>query len=293
MRMIWGFTARVRAMATRWRMPPESWFGYFFSEPARPTFLIQARATCSRSSRGHPAQHQAEGHVLEHGEPGVGAVALEDHAPVGAGARDGLAAQQGLAGGGREEAGHDVEDRALAAARGAQEHPELAACRARPRTSRSTSRMAWNSLPSGFTKVFATFSSSRTLSCSGLRHHDFQVKSGLLTRRMIWSVTTPMTRITMHEGEDLVHVRALAGHGDEGAQAVGGVDDLGQDHVGPADAVHHPQGLADGGQAARDQHVAHELPLARPRGWWRSAGRPRPPSRPPPPPGAAGRPRCP
>ena len=53
-RMICGFTARVRAMATRWRMPPESWFGYFFSGPSRPTFLIQARATCSRSSRATP-----------------------------------------------------------------------------------------------------------------------------------------------------------------------------------------------------------------------------------------------
>ena len=76
---------------------------------------------------GHAAQHEPEGHVLEHGEPGVRAVALEDHAPVGPGPRDGLPAQQGLAGGGREEAGHDVQDRALAAARGPQEHAELAA----------------------------------------------------------------------------------------------------------------------------------------------------------------------
>ncbi len=53
-RMICGLTASVRAMATRWRMPPESWPGYFFSDPSSPTFLIQVRAVRSRSSRGTP-----------------------------------------------------------------------------------------------------------------------------------------------------------------------------------------------------------------------------------------------
>jgi hypothetical protein len=35
-------------------MPPESWPGYFFSAPSSPTFLIQERATFSRSARGTP-----------------------------------------------------------------------------------------------------------------------------------------------------------------------------------------------------------------------------------------------
>ena len=54
MRMIWGRAASVRAMATLWRMPPESWRGYFFSVPSSPTFLIQVRAEASRSLRGTP-----------------------------------------------------------------------------------------------------------------------------------------------------------------------------------------------------------------------------------------------
>src|SRR5712692_1052076 len=75
---------------------------------------------------GGSSELQAEGDVVENGQPGVGAVALEDHAAVGARTRDGLAAQERLAGRGREQAGHDVEDRALPAARRAQEDAELA-----------------------------------------------------------------------------------------------------------------------------------------------------------------------
>src|SRR5881409_3285835 len=121
------------------------------------------------------------------------------------------------------------------------------------RTVRLTSRTASKARPSGFTNVLETFFSSRTLGlpASGaamggsalpgeqllVRHPDHPVRHH------------PDEEDHEHAGEDLVHVGALAGHGDDVAQAVAGVDDLGQDHVRPADAVHHAQGLADGGQA--------------------------------------------
>ncbi len=38
-----------RASATRWRMPPESWCGYFISEPVRPTSSMQLRTRRSRA----------------------------------------------------------------------------------------------------------------------------------------------------------------------------------------------------------------------------------------------------
>ena len=37
-----GSTTRERAIATRWRMPPDSWAGRAFSNPSRPTSLIRS-----------------------------------------------------------------------------------------------------------------------------------------------------------------------------------------------------------------------------------------------------------
>ena len=84
--------------------------------------------------RSHAAQLEAEGDVLEHGVPGVRAVALEDHAAVRPRARDGLATQDDdLAGRRAVEAGDHAQDRALAAARRSEEDAELADGRACPR----------------------------------------------------------------------------------------------------------------------------------------------------------------
>src|SRR5690348_4528895 len=50
-----GSDASVRAMATRWRMPPESSAGYRRSNPARPTIVTKRRARSCRSRRPMPA----------------------------------------------------------------------------------------------------------------------------------------------------------------------------------------------------------------------------------------------
>src|SRR5438093_13150376 len=104
-------------------------------------------------------------------------------------------------------------------------------------TVRLTSRMASQVLPSGRTNVLETFLSSRTLPLSAgpaiarsalpgeqllVRHPDHPVRHH------------PDEEDHEHAREDLVHVRALAGHGDDVTEAEAGVDDLGQDHVGPA-----------------------------------------------------------
>jgi hypothetical protein len=65
-------------------------------------------------------------HVVEHRAPGKQHRRLEDHADVAAGAVDERAAQPRLAGGGRQDAGEDLEQRGLAAARGADDGHELA-----------------------------------------------------------------------------------------------------------------------------------------------------------------------
>src|SRR5437762_1816593 len=142
MRMIWGFTASVRAIATRCRMPPESWPGYFLSVPSSPTFLIQERATFSRSRTF-----------------------------------------------GVSVSGAAISGSALPREQLLVRHPD-----------------------------------------HPVRHHADEEDHE-------------------HAGEDLVHVRPLAGDGDDVPEAEPGVDDLGQDHVGPADPVHHAPRLPDRGQA--------------------------------------------
>ena len=74
----------------------------------------------------HALHLQAEGHVSERGAPWkqLGEI-LEHDAAVHAVAGDGLAADADLAGGGREKAGDDVEQRRLAAARRADQAEEL------------------------------------------------------------------------------------------------------------------------------------------------------------------------
>src|ERR1051325_3595225 len=71
---------------------------------------------------------QREHHIFEHGLPRKDGfrVLLEDEHHLGARRRDLLAVQAHLAGSGRRKAGHDVQQRALAAAGGPDERRETA-----------------------------------------------------------------------------------------------------------------------------------------------------------------------
>ena len=51
-RSIAGLLASTRATAARWRMPPESWCGYFFSNPVNPTRSTKRCVVARRSSAG-------------------------------------------------------------------------------------------------------------------------------------------------------------------------------------------------------------------------------------------------
>ena len=55
-RMMRGERISVRAIATRWRMPPESSLGYFLASRATssPTFAIHSCARSRRSAAGAP-----------------------------------------------------------------------------------------------------------------------------------------------------------------------------------------------------------------------------------------------
>ena len=95
--------------------------------------MIHSRARASRSEPDELqlvlVQLEAEGHVLEHGAVRERAVLLEDHPAVAPGAVDLPPAHEDLAGGRRvhvREAVDQVEDRGLAAARGADDRDELA-----------------------------------------------------------------------------------------------------------------------------------------------------------------------
>ena len=121
----------MRAIATRWRMPPESSCGYLSlvpgdieADPGDPApGMLVALAT------GYALAFEPEGHVVEHGPVIEARVVLKHHAAVGARARHGPAHHEHLAAGGRmlgRQAGDQPQDRALAATAGAQNADELA-----------------------------------------------------------------------------------------------------------------------------------------------------------------------
>src|SRR3990172_1479024 len=55
-----GSRARARAMATRWRMPPESWWGRAPANSARPTSASSSRARARRSEADRPASSRGK-----------------------------------------------------------------------------------------------------------------------------------------------------------------------------------------------------------------------------------------
>jgi hypothetical protein len=50
----WGLAARVRATATRCFIPPDNSWGYFCSNPVRPTSSTNRRTVAARSALGTP-----------------------------------------------------------------------------------------------------------------------------------------------------------------------------------------------------------------------------------------------
>jgi hypothetical protein len=107
-------------------MPPESWCTGLPLEAVEPDEAEVARRHLAAPAAAVALQLEPEGDVVEHVEPGHQRVLLEDDAAVAAGAGHGPPVQQHAPGRRPDEAGHDVEQRGLAASRGAERHDELA-----------------------------------------------------------------------------------------------------------------------------------------------------------------------
>ena len=118
-------------MATRCFMPPERSLADSCS--AKSLSPTASRYLCGLRARAPPWRRrcrlQAVLDVLPHGQPAERGVGLEDHAAVAADAVDRLAVDEDLALGRRQQAGDGLEDRRLAAARGAEEDDDLADAR--------------------------------------------------------------------------------------------------------------------------------------------------------------------
>ena len=122
-----GSVTSERAIAARWRIPPDSCAGRARSNPARPTRSISAATLVPRCPLAGDLQRQS--HVALDGAPGQQGWILEgDAQPAGAAqhrrcrAVDGdLAARRLL------EVGEDAQHGRLAAARRAEQGDELAA----------------------------------------------------------------------------------------------------------------------------------------------------------------------
>ena len=150
-----GLLASTRATAARWRMPPESWCGYLFSKPLRPTSSTKRWVIASRSSFGRPLSRRPELDVGGRRLPRQQRVFLEHHAAIGAGPGHLAARHDDLARGRPVEAGDDAQEGRLAAARRADHRDEFVRpdrratcrraprrCRSRPCRSRSSTRCA-------------------------------------------------------------------------------------------------------------------------------------------------------
>ncbi len=130
-RMMAGSVTRARAMATRWRCPPESWFGSCSMRSPRPT--VPGRP--GRLARvAPPGIEQRQLHVLQRVEPGQQVEGLEDEADAAVAdlgqvprrhARDVLAGQQVAPPVRAVQAAEDVHQGALARTRGAGDGDHL------------------------------------------------------------------------------------------------------------------------------------------------------------------------
>ena len=139
-----GDVTRQRAMAARWRMPPDSWAGLARSNPWSPT---RSMSSWTRAGSGvAPRQLAGERDVRRHRAPRQQRGVLEGDgdlavAPQLAGSSPSI---DDRAGGRRLEPGDDPQQRRLPAARRADErgHRARAAASGRRRRGRATARRA-------------------------------------------------------------------------------------------------------------------------------------------------------
>ena len=126
-----GSSASARASATRCCMPPDSWCGYFVSNPVRPTTRISS-SMLAPASRGAPprlaTRSRKQPDVAGDLEPRHQVRLLEHEADAAgmAQAARWRAADRDCAARRRHQVGDDLEERALAAAGGADQRDERA-----------------------------------------------------------------------------------------------------------------------------------------------------------------------
>ena len=121
----------VRAMATRWFIPPLSWCGNLCASFAgsRPDFADPLARPLATFLLGHVRALEAEGDIFEHRAVGKVRIVLEDKSAVRPGLGDRRAMHKHGSRGGREmrrQPRDQAQHRALAAAAGPEDADELA-----------------------------------------------------------------------------------------------------------------------------------------------------------------------
>ena len=120
-----GSWTSARQIATRWRMPPDSWRG---SRPANSSIFAMRSSSIARGAylaRGSFSSSIGKQHVLQHRAPRQQHRALEHDADFAARARHVRILDADLARGGTDQSGDHHEQRALAAAARPQHAEEL------------------------------------------------------------------------------------------------------------------------------------------------------------------------
>ena len=122
-----GARARDRAIAARWRIPPESWTGLSAAAPVEADEIEQLREPRG-PARGRPAgQLERIGDVVRDGPPREEARLLEDEPDPRIRLDDRAAVERDRAALGGEQARGDAQERRLAAAVRADQRDDLAA----------------------------------------------------------------------------------------------------------------------------------------------------------------------
>ncbi len=130
-----GLPTRARAMATRWRCPPESWLGRAWGRSSRPTSAEGVEGTGPSFGLGDPGVEEAVGHVVERALVLGQEELLEDEADPGGPQRGQLAVGEpgdveagdpDAAGAGPVQGAHQVQEGGLARPRRADDAHQLA-----------------------------------------------------------------------------------------------------------------------------------------------------------------------
>ena len=197
---------------------------------------------------------QAEGDVVGHREPRKERVGLEHHAPVGARALHHAPAHRDLARRGRVEARHQAQERALAAARGAQQRHELPFGHVerdgRQRLRRRAAAQAGEA--------------ARDPAQADRRAHSrLQAKSRRLSRLEERVRDQPDHADDDDAEDDLPRLQERLAVDDHVPDPRGRADQLGHDHVGPGPAQHEAQDLRDLRRGGGQEHAPHHAAVAR------------------------------